>query len=626
MNINSFKGLSARGFTRLATAILSIHLMGCSSLSRIESALFKNSTLSNLNPAPESMSPPEFRDENGPIVDNVYMRSQADYHFTMGEAYSLEGLSEKAIEEFKLTLVYDPASAMVRMRLAAEFIRQGLLSEAIEQTEAAVEADPDSVDAKMLLGGLYSSLKMYEQALKQYKAILDIDPENVDAPIFIGAILAEKDQLSDAIIYFKSLAENKKYKEPWKAWYYVGRIHLEKDQKNSVSNAKKAYMKSISLQPSYAESVLALGTLYESQNEKKKALKLLESFQEKFGPSREVAKQLSRIYLEGQDYDKAFSQLEVVEGYERSNLNVKLQMALIMIEQKRYQEAAIRLEDILVEAPESDKIRYYLGAVYEELDEYGDALKHFQRVPSSSIYYPEAVILSANILKEQSGNEKAADMVKEAIGFRDDIPQFYAFYAALLDELKEYSQAITMLNNAVAKFPSHTQLRFFLGSMHDRVGDTSKTIEHMKKVLEIDGNHVQAMNYLAYTYAEANMNLEDAESLARKALAAKPEDGYILDTVGWIMYKRGDIEGAVKYLEAAYRINSQESVIAEHLADVYTQKELIDKAVKLYRKALELETDTQKIQTLQKKITSLENQDIRRGRLPASSDKPKPIR
>lgn len=622
MNVTWIKQAPRELLTGFLILILASQLVACSSLSRIESALFKDSTMHNLNPAPETMSPPAFEDENGPLVDSVYMRAQADYHFTMGEAYGLEGQSEKAIEEFKLTLVYDPGSALVRMRLAAEYIRQGLLSEAIEQTENAVEADPDNVDAKMLLGGLYSSLKMYDKALDQYQKILQKDAENTDAPIFIGAILAEKNQLADAIVYFKGLAKNKKYKEPHKAWYYMGRILLEQGGEQSVSDAKKSFSKSIQLKPSFVEAVISLANLYEGEKKIQKSLKLLESFQQKFGPDRIVAKSLSRIYLEKQDYSKAFSQLEIIEGYERSNLNVKLQMALIMIEEKRHQEAAIRLEDILTFAPESDKIRYYLGAVYEELDDPSEAMKHFDLVPSSSVYYPESVILSANILKKQKGNESAADKVKEAIGFRDDIPQFYAFYAALLDDLKEYNRAISMLNGAVSKFPSHTQLRFFLGSMHDRLGDRDKTIENMKKVLELDGEHVQALNYLAYTYAEANINLEAAEQLARKALAVKPKDGYILDTMGWILFKRGDLESAVKYLEAAYKANSAESVIVEHLADVYTQKELIEKAVKLYKKALELETEPQKQKSIRQKLTALEGQDIKKMRLPASSDKP----
>jgi tetratricopeptide (TPR) repeat protein len=369
--------------------------------------------------------------------------------------------------------------------------------------------------------------------------------------------------------------------------------------------------------------VMALAMYYEKNSDEKSSVKLLESYQEKFGPSREVGKHLSRIYLEREDYKNALRQLTIVEDFDADNLNVKLQMALIMIELKKYEEAAIRLEDILVEAPESDRIRYYLGAVYEQLKEYKEAVIHFARVPSSSTYFAESVILSANIHRELGDQEKAAEVVESAISFRDDIPQFYAFYAALLDELKRYRKAIRLLKSAVSKFPSHTQILFFLGSMHDRVGETDKTIEHLKRVIEIDENHVQALNYLAFTYAEKNMNLADAEVLARKALSAKPNDGYILDTMGWVFFKKGEISKAVKYLEAAYKNANDESVIAEHLADAYSRLQLIDKAVNLYKEALRLEKDERKASAILQKISAIQSQDVDAGRLPASSEKPR---
>ena len=81
-----------------------------------------------------------------------------------------------------------------------------------------------------------------------------------------------------------------------------------------------------------------------------------------------MARQLSHYYLEKEDFDKALEQLEVVDSFERDNLNVKIQIALILIEQKKYEPAAQRLEDVLQLAPESDKVRYYLGAVYEEIN------------------------------------------------------------------------------------------------------------------------------------------------------------------------------------------------------------------------------------------------------------------
>ena len=151
-------------FSLILIASLSI---GCSSMKRLEKALFRNSTLSNLNPAPAKMSPPE-NVTAAKVIDPVYNRTQADYHYTLGESLSMDGHSKRAIEEFKLTLIYDPNSPAVRLRLSAEYIKQGLMSEAIEQAELAVKIDSSNYEGRLLLGGLYSTLRMYDLAMKQY--------------------------------------------------------------------------------------------------------------------------------------------------------------------------------------------------------------------------------------------------------------------------------------------------------------------------------------------------------------------------------------------------------------------------------------------------------------------------
>ena len=125
---------------------------------------FKDTVLSNANPAPASITPPELwrceKSDNSP--DAVNMRSQADYHFTLGESLSFDGQFEKAIEEFKLTLIYDPSAVSVRLRLAAEYVRAGEVAEAVEQAELVVQSNPDNDESRMFLGGLYTGMKMYD--------------------------------------------------------------------------------------------------------------------------------------------------------------------------------------------------------------------------------------------------------------------------------------------------------------------------------------------------------------------------------------------------------------------------------------------------------------------------------
>jgi tetratricopeptide (TPR) repeat protein len=91
-----------------------------------------------------------------------------------------------------------------------------------------------------------------------------------------------------------------------------------------------------------------------------------------------------------------------------------------------------------------------------------------------------------------------------------------------------------------------------------------------------------------------------------------------LDTLGWILHKKGDSKDAAKYLEAAHKHQPTVSIIAEHLGDVYLKMTLVDKAVRMYQKAVELETDTKKIDELKQKILALEKQTLPNPRTPAS--------
>ncbi|NJL23824.1 MAG: tetratricopeptide repeat protein [Calothrix sp. SM1_5_4] len=116
------------------------------------------------------------------------------------------------------------------------------------------------------------------------------------------------------------------------------------------------------------------------------------------------------------------------------------------------------------------------------------------------------------------------------------------------------------------------------------MGNTKGTIAEMNKVLELDKDHVQALNYLAYTYAEMGSNLEEAFEFANRALKLQPQDGYILDTLGWIHFKRGEIESAIKYLEAAFKIRPDEAIIAEHLGDAYLRHQMWQKAQTMYQR------------------------------------------
>jgi tetratricopeptide (TPR) repeat protein len=597
---------------RFATLILGVTLLGACASTQHTDGIARDTAFAKRDVAPAKLTPPDF---GAVATDPAFLKTQADYHFTMAETLAFEGHGARAAEEYKAALVYDPTSVHVRLRLAAEYVHLGMMTEAIEQGELASNAAPTNVEAHMLLGGIYAGLKLYQPARNQFQAILNLEPGHVEAALYLGALLAEEQKYDEAIQYFTKLAANAKFTETEKAYYYIGRVRTEQGA-GTYNEAKRAFTKALSIKPEYAEAALALANLEFAQKDERSAELVLRSYQDKFGPTREMSRTLSQYYLDHSDFDRALAQLENVDGFERDNLNVKIQIALILVERKKYDQAAQRLEDILLLAPESDKVHYYLGAVYEETGRVAPAIEHYAKVPAESSYFVESVIHGAHLNETTGHLDRAVGSLAQALAQVPDQPALYAYYATLLDQRKDYATGVTMLTAATQRFPDDTQLRFFLGTMQDRVGNQAEAVAQMQHVIDADHDIVPALNYLAFTFAEQSRDLDQADDFARRALKLSPTDGYILDTVGWVQFKRGNVTEAIKYLEAALRQKPNEAIINEHLGDAYLRNQMWRKAQALYQKAMSLELDQARHSALRQK---LENVQAQSARLPAGA-------
>lgn len=607
------KSLKASGF--LFVSMLIVFMIGCASSNKDNQAIYHESSLNDLNRAPERFSPPGHENE---LVDSskfpVNIRTKADYYFTMGETYSLEGNSRKAMESYKTVLVYDPESTTVYLKLAVESIKSGLVSEAINYCETAIKLDEKRVDAHLLLAGLYSSIKAYDGAIKEYEKVLTLEPTNEEAPLYLGAVYAEKKQYAKALTYFSKLANDEDYANRYLVEYYSGRVYQEM-KKNAEAEA--AYKRSLLRKSDFYDAAVALGILYESLGKQELATHVYVKFQRENGPHSNIAGALSQMYLSKQEYDKALEQLLILEEFGEDLITVKVKIALIYVEQKKYEQAVAKFQETLNLAPESDKVRFYLAALHEEMKEDDKALKYFQEIPVDSNFYSESAIHAAAILRKQERLSAAKDVLDKAIAAKPENPQMFVLYGAIMDTLSQYKEALVTVNQGLERFPDHPNILFYYGTLNDKLGQKEETIKVMQKIIELDGKHTQAINYLAYTYAEESIHLTQAEDLARRAHKLSPEDPFIMDTLGWVLYKQGRVKEAIPWLETALGSQPNEAVIAEHLGDAYAQFSLHEKAKEMYRRALKSEIDKEKLRKIEEKLTLLESA-TKEPRLPAA--------
>jgi uncharacterized protein HemY len=161
----------------------------------------------------------------------------------------------------------------------------------------------------------------------------------------------------------------------------------------------------------------------------------------------------------------------------------------------------------------------------------------------------------------------------------------------LLDDQKKYQENAKFLRDIKDKFADSSMILFLYAMSFDRLNDKESCLEWMKTVLEKDPDHALALNYIAYTYAEQNRELDEALKMAMRALKKDPENPFIQDTVGWIYFQKGQFKKAVVWLEKAFNGAQNEAIIMDHLGDAYYKLGLLEKAQVMYDLAAESSDD-----------------------------------
>jgi len=140
--------------------------------------------------------------------------------------------------------------------------------------------------------------------------------------------------------------------------------------------------------------------------------------------------------------------------------------------------------------------------------------------------------------------------------------------AGLWEDEGEYRTAVDLLEAFIARYEAtNASLYFTLGVLYDKLKDWRRSVEYMKRSLELKPDDPHALNYLGYTYAEHGVNLDEAERLILRALEFKPEDGFITDSLGWVYFQQGRYGDAVETLRLAISRAPEDPVIWEHLGD-----------------------------------------------------------
>jgi tetratricopeptide (TPR) repeat protein len=538
--------------------------------------------------------------ETGASITPETPKSLAFYHFLKAQQLLVAEDMAGAIQEYETALKNDPESSFLEMELAALYQRQGDVKEALAHAEKSLRLDPRQQEAYFLLASLHVGLNQLEDATREYERIITLDPENREARLFLATLYAQQRRYPKAIRTVQELLRLDPHLVV--GYYYLGRIYLETGR---LPEAKKEFQRVLTMDPKFIPAMFDLGTTLEREHSYSRALSMYNRILRTHPRNSKVWIGIGRLFLIMNRYGDAQKAFRKVKELERNDPAADFNIALVFLEQK-LPDDAIRLLRPLLSLPRyQERARYFIAMALEEKGDLKAAGLEYQLVDRKSENFIQARLRMAYVTFHMGEKKRARQILNDLLTLAPKQEEIYLTNAYFYEEDNQWDLAIQALKAGLGKVERPQEIYYRLAVLYEKQNNRPESIVQIKKVLELNPNNADALNFLGYSYAEAGVNLDEAEKLVREALGAKPESGHILDSLGWILYKKGQYDKAVAELERAHRIMPQDGTVAEHLGDAYFQNKRYRDALRTYRRALVLENAN--TPALRKKITQVES-------------------
>jgi tetratricopeptide (TPR) repeat protein len=266
--------------------------------------------------------------------------------------------------------------------------------------------------------------------------------------------------------------------------------------------------------------------------------------------------------------DEARSELESMRTDASVRDEADLRLGKLAYQMGDMSEAGRRFGSLISSPTAAPEAYFYLSSIAERMGRTDLALEGYEKLAEAGAAGLLVRGRAARLLMKKDDRNEAFRILDEyAAKERTEALDVEFAKAALLEETGKSTEAIALLQLALERFPDHPGVRYQIALMQDKAGLPRESVKNFESLLKDRPEDASLLNALGYSLADRNQKLPRAESLIRKALQASPDNPAFLDSLGWVLFRRGDIPGALPYLERAYRI-FPDSEIASHWGEL----------------------------------------------------------
>jgi tetratricopeptide (TPR) repeat protein len=570
-------------------------------------------------------------------ASNLYGGSRSYTHFALGYYYLYNDELDLALDEFESSLLYEDHPPALLFSVAAEVAHLlGKHADALKYANMAIRIDPWNESALQTLSLIYISDDNYESAVPYLERLHEKKPEDMQVLLYLAeAYNALEDEESLIGIYNEILIYSPDFID---VALNLGYLYTKK---NVFSLAEKEFERVLELDPGNEKALFYLTYISISTGKTDQALSYFRRLDDKNLLNQDTLQDYAiNLFIEGQNpepiirrienWEEASPALLGIAAYLEGNLNKAKEIFQQIYSDEPDNLAAlaglVRIAEAQREREEETRWRFMLAASYYRYGRYKKALEESLEVKRLDPSYLENRYLLGDVQGYMGNTEEAIKEYEYFERYSEEPGDVDIKLGIAYDQVGEHENAIASFLKATVLFPENDELYFYLGIeyrilkdyhhalevfkravelndqdaryyfqvgvSYERLGMIEQAIVNLDRSVQLDDSSAAVLNYLGYLLADEGKRLDEARGLIEKALFIDPENAAYLDSMGWVLYRLRDFDGAKEYLENAVQfmdVSDEENyVIYEHLGDVYYMTGQVQEAVEAWEEALEM--------------------------------------
>lgn len=552
-----------------------------------------------------------------PAANDVEIRPSAppEYDLLVAQQHMLDGDVAEALAAYQRAVAKDETSAFLHRRVAAALAQQSRLEEATVHAQRAFELEPGDAETRLFLGQLHRArhdLPAAEATLRTEGG----EPIDADAAFLLFQVYFEAGRLDEAATMAQWLVVREP--EELRGRFALANVY---QRQGKLAEADRALRDALKVDPGNLRVYAALARSMRERGDRDGEIRIYRELLALAPDHLPTLIALGESQMDGNDLEGAIATFEEIERRFPEDMRSVVRLGFLKYEARDFAGAASRFERASAADAQEYEYVFFLAVARRRMGDSDRAIEAFRSIPREHQHYPEARTQIASILERRGDYPGALAEVELAAAIAPSRP-LDLYKATLRAKTGDFAGAETDLKRLLEKEPDDDELLYSLGMLYGEAKRMDEAMQYMRLALERNPDNASALNFIGYTWADQGINLDEAERMITRAVELRPDDGYIVDSLGWVHYVRAKalveqgrsrdaqkhLDAALEYLSRADRLTGGDPVVSEHLGDTYLLLDQKRRALDRFEEAIRLEPRESEQPDLMHKFETLERE------------------